>query len=227
MALIVRGAGRRRQRVLAECLTQIDGRATPTIETSRASRKIGADLNLSTGQLQWIVSAYVLGYGGFLLLGGRAADLLGRRQMFLISLAVFMLASGLGAFVDGGRLRALPADRRGLGLPDGDPAHDAAGGRRLRPRLRTAQHRGDGRHRPRGAGPRGRPGQHLVPVRGNPGARGRGGGQQRVHRRVGQRRGPAGRLPAGHPRLGHRRPDRPDRDGPPDAGRPVPAVERA
>jgi len=65
---------------------------------------IGSDLDLTTGQLQWIVSAYVLGYGGFLLLGGRAADLLGRRRMFLISLAVFALASGLGAFVDDGTL---------------------------------------------------------------------------------------------------------------------------
>lgn len=65
---------------------------------------IGSDLHMSTSSLQWVVSAYVLGYGGFLLLGGRAADLLGRRRMFLISLAVFMLASGLGAFVDNGTL---------------------------------------------------------------------------------------------------------------------------
>jgi len=57
---------------------------------------IRADLGMSTSSLQWIVSAYVLGYGGFLLLGGRAADLLGRRRMFLLSLAVFLVASGLG-----------------------------------------------------------------------------------------------------------------------------------
>lgn len=65
---------------------------------------IGSDLSMTTSSLQWVVSAYVLGYGGFLLLGGRAADLLGRRRMFLISLAVFMVASGLGAFVDDGSL---------------------------------------------------------------------------------------------------------------------------
>ena len=65
---------------------------------------IGSDLSMGPSQLQWIVSAYVLGYGGFLLLGGRAADLLGRRRMFLISLAVFAVASGLGAFVDDGSL---------------------------------------------------------------------------------------------------------------------------
>jgi MFS family permease len=39
---------------------------------------IRADLHLSTSTLEWVVSAYVLGYGGFLLLGGGAADLLGR-----------------------------------------------------------------------------------------------------------------------------------------------------
>jgi MFS family permease len=57
---------------------------------------IRRDLNLSTTTLQWVVSAYVLGYGGFLLLGGRVADLLGRRRMFLVSLGVFLVASGLG-----------------------------------------------------------------------------------------------------------------------------------
>jgi EmrB/QacA subfamily drug resistance transporter len=62
------------------------------------------DLGLSTSSLQWVVSAYVLGYGGFLLLGGRAADLLGRRRVFLIGLAVFVVASALGGLVDDGSL---------------------------------------------------------------------------------------------------------------------------
>jgi MFS family permease len=57
---------------------------------------IGAEFDLSAGGLQWVMSAYVLGYGGFLLLGGRAADLLGRRRMFLIPLAVFVIFSGIG-----------------------------------------------------------------------------------------------------------------------------------
>ena len=57
---------------------------------------IGAEFDLAAGGLQWVMSAYVLGYGGFLLLGGRAADLLGRRKMFLISLAVFVVFSGVG-----------------------------------------------------------------------------------------------------------------------------------
>jgi MFS family permease len=65
---------------------------------------IRSDLGLSTSSLQWIVSAYVLGYGGFLLLGGRAADLLGRRKVFLISLGVFVGASLIGGLVDDGNL---------------------------------------------------------------------------------------------------------------------------
>ncbi len=60
---------------------------------------IRADLGLSTSSLQWIVSGYVLGYGGLLLLGGRAADLLGRRRVFLTALALFAVASLLGGLV--------------------------------------------------------------------------------------------------------------------------------
>lgn len=57
---------------------------------------IRADLGMSTGGLQWVMSAYVLGYGGFMLLGGRAADLFGRRRMFVLWLTVFVAFSGLG-----------------------------------------------------------------------------------------------------------------------------------
>jgi MFS family permease len=58
---------------------------------------IGSDLHLSASSLQWIVSGYVLGYGSFLLLGGRAADLLGRRPVFLSAVAVFGVASVVSA----------------------------------------------------------------------------------------------------------------------------------
>jgi len=63
---------------------------------------IRADVGLSTASLQWVVSAYVLGYGGFVLLGGRAADLLGRRRMFLAWLVVFIAFSGLGGLATEG-----------------------------------------------------------------------------------------------------------------------------
>jgi EmrB/QacA subfamily drug resistance transporter len=54
---------------------------------------IQKDLHLSQGNLQWIVNAYTLVFGGFLLLGGRAGDLLGRKRLFLIGLVVFTGAS--------------------------------------------------------------------------------------------------------------------------------------
>ncbi|WP_433089961.1 MFS transporter [Dactylosporangium sp. CA-052675] len=65
---------------------------------------IGAELGLSTTSLQWIVNGYVLGYGGLLLLGGRTADLLGRRRVFLVALGVFAAASLVGGLVDDGGL---------------------------------------------------------------------------------------------------------------------------
>jgi MFS family permease len=61
-------------------------------------------LHMTTGGLQWIVSGYVLGYGGFLLLGGRSADILGRRKVFLVALVVFLVMSGIGGIATGGGL---------------------------------------------------------------------------------------------------------------------------
>ena len=54
---------------------------------------IQKDLELSESNLQWIVNAYALTFGGFLLLGGRAGDLAGRKKVFLIGLVVFTIAS--------------------------------------------------------------------------------------------------------------------------------------
>ena len=54
---------------------------------------IGRDLHFSATNLQWVVTAYGLTFGGFLLLGGRAADLLGRRRILMLGLAVFTSAS--------------------------------------------------------------------------------------------------------------------------------------
>jgi EmrB/QacA subfamily drug resistance transporter len=65
---------------------------------------IRSDLHLSTSSLQWVVSGYILGYGGLLLLGGRAADLLGRRRVFIAALGVFLVASALGGVVNSGPL---------------------------------------------------------------------------------------------------------------------------
>src|SRR5207248_5316439 len=54
---------------------------------------IKTDLGFSQQNLQWVVSAYALFFGGFLLLGGRAADLLGRRRLFLAGVVLFTLSS--------------------------------------------------------------------------------------------------------------------------------------
>jgi EmrB/QacA subfamily drug resistance transporter len=57
---------------------------------------IGRGLHFSQDSLSWVVNAYVLTFGGFLLLGGRAADLLGRRKVFVVGLVIFAIASLLG-----------------------------------------------------------------------------------------------------------------------------------
>jgi EmrB/QacA subfamily drug resistance transporter len=57
---------------------------------------VGRDLHYSTSGLQWVVNAYVLTFAGFLLLGGRAADLFGRRRSYLFGLGLFTVASLAG-----------------------------------------------------------------------------------------------------------------------------------
>src|SRR5215211_3267763 len=59
---------------------------------------IGDALSFSQDNLSWVVNAYVLTFGGFLLLGGRLADLLGRRRVFMFGLVLFALASLAGGF---------------------------------------------------------------------------------------------------------------------------------
>src|SRR5512141_3208894 len=54
---------------------------------------IKTDLNFTQESLQWVVTAYAILFGGFLLLGGRMADLLGRRRLFMAGLAIFTIAS--------------------------------------------------------------------------------------------------------------------------------------
>jgi MFS family permease len=53
-------------------------------------------LHMSTAGQQWIINAYTLTFAGFLMLGGRAADLFGRRRVFIVGLATFTLFSLLG-----------------------------------------------------------------------------------------------------------------------------------
>ena len=83
---------------------------------------IQKDLGLSEANLQWIINAYTLVFGGFLLLGGRAGDLLGRKRLFLFGLVVFTTASLLnGLAVNSGMLIACRA-LQGLGAAFISPA---------------------------------------------------------------------------------------------------------
>src|SRR3982750_1703901 len=65
---------------------------------------IGLELRLPDAQLQWIVSAFVLGYGGFLLFGGRCADVLGRQRVPVWGLVALLAASVIGAVATNGTL---------------------------------------------------------------------------------------------------------------------------
>jgi EmrB/QacA subfamily drug resistance transporter len=76
---------------------------------------IQKDLDLSAQNLQWIVNAYTLVFGGFLLLGGRAADLLGRRRLFAIGLAIFSGASLVNALAQSGEMLIIARGFQGLG----------------------------------------------------------------------------------------------------------------
>jgi EmrB/QacA subfamily drug resistance transporter len=67
-----------------------------------AMPSIGADLNLAQSDLSWIGNAYALLFGGFLLLGGRLADLLGRRRLFVGGLVLFTAASLVAGLADSG-----------------------------------------------------------------------------------------------------------------------------
>ncbi|MBV9193223.1 MAG: MFS transporter, partial [Solirubrobacterales bacterium] len=83
---------------------------------------IGRDLHFSRTSLLWVVTAYELAYGGFLLLGGRAADLLGRRRMIMVGLAAFTAAS-LSASLAGSEAALIAARAvQGLGAATFLPA---------------------------------------------------------------------------------------------------------
>jgi EmrB/QacA subfamily drug resistance transporter len=72
-------------------------------------------LHFSPANLQWVVKAYTLIFGGFLLLGGRAADLLGRRRLFIAGVALFSLASMLNGLAQSSTLLIFGRGLQGLG----------------------------------------------------------------------------------------------------------------
>ncbi len=76
---------------------------------------IGTKLHFPESDLQWVVTSYALTFGGFLLLGGRAADLLGRRRMFMFGLALFTAASLACALAASDTFLILMRGAQGLG----------------------------------------------------------------------------------------------------------------
>ena len=97
--------------------------------TSRAAVRVKSDLHFSQSSLQWVVSAYAIFFGGVLLLGGRLADLFGRRRLFITGLALFAASSLLCgiSWIRGvaDRVSRRPGPRRRLARPGGAVAsHD-------------------------------------------------------------------------------------------------------
>ncbi len=74
-----------------------------------------SDLGLSPQNLQWVINAYTLVFGGFLLLGGRAADLFGRQRVFMLGIVLFSLASLIGGLSPSGNVLILARSLQGLG----------------------------------------------------------------------------------------------------------------
>ena len=136
----------------------VHGRARHRDRQRRAAVDQGRPA-LRPGNLQWVISAYAILFGGALLLGGRLADIFGRRRLFMIGLAIFSGSSLLcGLSWSEGSLIALPrapgTGRRAARARRAVDAHDdVRGGRRAKPRARyLGRGFGQRRRRRRAAG---------------------------------------------------------------------------
>ncbi|MSO57927.1 MAG: DHA2 family efflux MFS transporter permease subunit [Thermoleophilia bacterium] len=103
------------------CLAQFMVVLDATI-TNVALPSIQSDLGMSNSGLQWIVNAYTLVFGGFLLLGGRAGDLIGRKRVFLAGVVVFTAASFLCGLAESDTWLILARGLQGLGAAFVSPA---------------------------------------------------------------------------------------------------------
>nr|MDQ3933367.1 MFS transporter [Actinomycetota bacterium] len=83
---------------------------------------IGTDLDFAPADLSWVINAYALLFGGFLLLGGRMADLVGRRRMFMAGLIIFTVASLAGALAQSALWLVIARGMQGLGAALVSPA---------------------------------------------------------------------------------------------------------
>jgi EmrB/QacA subfamily drug resistance transporter len=107
--------------VVIVCLAQFMVILDATI-TLVALPSIQSDLHFAPSDLQWVINAYMLAFGGFLLLGGRAGDLLGRRRLFLAGVGLFTLASGLDAAATSPAMLIAARALQGLGAALVSPA---------------------------------------------------------------------------------------------------------
>src|SRR6266540_3513851 len=102
---------------------------------------IKRDLGFSQQSLQWVVNGYILTYGGFLLLGGRVADLLGRRRILVTGLIVFAGSSLIGGLADSGSLLVGARFAQGLGAALLSPVRSFCSSRSAqRPACATSTH---------------------------------------------------------------------------------------
>jgi EmrB/QacA subfamily drug resistance transporter len=83
---------------------------------------IGKGLHISQNDLSWVVNSYTLTFGGFLLLGGRLADFLGRRRMFVLGMIIFAVASLLGGLAQDQAWLNIARAVQGLGAALASPA---------------------------------------------------------------------------------------------------------
>src|SRR4051812_8583452 len=83
---------------------------------------IGTDLDFASADLSWVINAYALMFGGFLLLGGRMSDLIGRRRMFMAGLIIFTGASLAGALAQSALWLVIARGTQGLGAALVSPA---------------------------------------------------------------------------------------------------------
>jgi EmrB/QacA subfamily drug resistance transporter len=100
--------------VAVVCIAQLMVVLDATI-VNVALPSIQRSLHISNGNLQWIVNAYTLTFGGFLLLGGRAADLFGRRNLFFAGVALFSFASLLNGLASSAAMLIASRALQGLG----------------------------------------------------------------------------------------------------------------
>jgi EmrB/QacA subfamily drug resistance transporter len=84
--------------------------------------RIQANLNFSATSLSWVINSYTLTYGGLLLLGGRAGDILGRRRLFVGGIALFTLASLAGGFATSASLLLIARILQGVGAAAAGPS---------------------------------------------------------------------------------------------------------